>query len=53
MMLLRLLLRYTLLHQVKRRVAELIHILGLLSKADVRISELSHGEKKRVSIGMS
>jgi ABC-type multidrug transport system ATPase subunit len=39
------------LHQVKRRVAELIHILGLLSKADVRVNELSHGEKKRVSIG--
>jgi ABC-type multidrug transport system ATPase subunit len=40
------------LRQVKKRVAELIHILGLLSKADVRVNELSHGEKKRVSIGM-
>eukprot|EP00611_Tribonema_gayanum_P002965 TRINITY_DN1228_c0_g1_i1.p1 TRINITY_DN1228_c0_g1~~TRINITY_DN1228_c0_g1_i1.p1 ORF type:complete len:1434 (-),score=522.22 TRINITY_DN1228_c0_g1_i1:326-4453(-) len=38
--------------KVGRRVAELIHIMGLLPKADVRVSALSGGERKRVSIAI-
>jgi ATP-binding cassette subfamily G (WHITE) protein 2 (SNQ2) len=36
----------------RRRVLELINILGLTNKADFFIRDLSGGEKKRVSIGM-
>ncbi|KAG5179068.1 P-loop containing nucleoside triphosphate hydrolase protein [Tribonema minus] len=38
--------------EVHRRVAELIHIMGLLPKADMPVSKLSGGERKRVSIAI-
>lgn len=33
-------------------IMNLLHILGLSLKADVRVGTLSGGEKKRLSIGM-
>ncbi|CAN0494598.1 unnamed protein product, partial [Scytosiphon promiscuus] len=35
-----------------KSVIELLHILGLSLKADVRASTLSGGEQKRLSIGV-
>lgn len=36
----------------RKNVLELLHILGMSQKADMRVSELSGGEKKRLSIGL-
>lgn len=36
----------------RQSVTELLHILGLGLKADLRVSALSGGEQKRLSIGL-